>query len=177
MRTMTTVVLGPAPPELEELIARRKRLGLDKHDEVWEGVYHMAPDARFNHGELTVQLACLLRPIARSKDLFVTSPFNIGRHKDDFRVPDLGVHREHLGDTVWVPTAAIVVEVLSPHDESMQKFDFYSSRGVEEVWIVDGHSRRVRIFTDPGTNGYDETGLSRVLERSAAEIEAQIDWR
>ena len=42
---MRTVVLGPRPPELDALIARRRSLGLDTHDEVWKGEYHMAPAA------------------------------------------------------------------------------------------------------------------------------------
>ena len=40
-----TVVLGPPPAEISALIARRHALGLDTHDEVWEGEYHMAPAA------------------------------------------------------------------------------------------------------------------------------------
>jgi hypothetical protein len=40
-----TIVLGPPPPELNALIARRQSLGLDTHDEVWKGEYHMAPAA------------------------------------------------------------------------------------------------------------------------------------
>jgi hypothetical protein len=34
---MTTVILGPPPATVEALIAQRQRLGLDGHDEVWEG--------------------------------------------------------------------------------------------------------------------------------------------
>ena len=44
---MKTVVLGDPPPVLASLIAERKRLGLDTHDEVWQGEYHMAPAASF----------------------------------------------------------------------------------------------------------------------------------
>ncbi len=47
---MRTVVLGERPPELEALIDKRRRLGLDGHDEVWDGVYVMAPHAHSDHG-------------------------------------------------------------------------------------------------------------------------------
>ncbi|MBO0835758.1 MAG: hypothetical protein J2P28_09590 [Actinobacteria bacterium] len=40
---MSTVVLDPVPAEVEELIERRRALGLDLFDEVWAGTYHMAP--------------------------------------------------------------------------------------------------------------------------------------
>ena len=37
--------------ELEELIARRRALGQDGMDEVWEGEYHVAPHAHSHSGE------------------------------------------------------------------------------------------------------------------------------
>jgi hypothetical protein len=33
---------GPRPQELETLIIRRRSLGLDTFDEIWEGTYHAA---------------------------------------------------------------------------------------------------------------------------------------
>ena len=85
---MRTVVLGPRPPELDALIARRRSLGLDTHDEVWKGEYHMAPSAHSSHGWLDQQLAELLGPLARAAGLGGTGPFNLGE-PDDFRVPDV----------------------------------------------------------------------------------------
>ena len=43
---MRAVVLDPASADFEWLLERRRRLGLDIYDEMWEGVYHMAPMAR-----------------------------------------------------------------------------------------------------------------------------------
>jgi hypothetical protein len=47
---MRTVVLGPRPPELDALIARRRSLGLDTHDEVWKGEHQelliVSPESR-----------------------------------------------------------------------------------------------------------------------------------
>ncbi len=42
---MTTVLVGGVPPVLEQWLERRRRLGLDRRDEVWEGVLHVAPYA------------------------------------------------------------------------------------------------------------------------------------
>ena len=61
----------------------------------------------------------------------VSGPVNIGLSEHDHRVPDAVVVRERL-DVVWVPTAAMVVEVISPGDETYAKFDFYDARGVEK---------------------------------------------
>ena len=35
---MPTLVMDPAPAEIDALIERRRRLGLDHRDEIWEGV-------------------------------------------------------------------------------------------------------------------------------------------
>jgi len=40
-----------ADPNIEEdLIERRKAIGADRYDEVWEGVYFMPPAADLDHG-------------------------------------------------------------------------------------------------------------------------------
>jgi hypothetical protein len=44
-----TVVVGPPPPELQQLMQRRRSLGLDMFDEIWEGNYHLAPVPGFGH--------------------------------------------------------------------------------------------------------------------------------
>ncbi|HEY1280391.1 MAG TPA: hypothetical protein VGF22_12020 [Acidimicrobiales bacterium] len=66
---MKAVVLGPRPAELEELIRRRRKLGVDTFDEVWEGSYHLAPAAHPAHGYIDNELAALLAPVARSVGL------------------------------------------------------------------------------------------------------------
>jgi hypothetical protein len=43
MSWVPTLVMDPPPAEFEALIERRRRLGLDRRDEMWEGVYHLAP--------------------------------------------------------------------------------------------------------------------------------------
>jgi hypothetical protein len=54
---MPTVVLDPPPVELEQLIERRRRLGQDLFDEVWDGVLHMNPAPHGRHAKLAQQLA------------------------------------------------------------------------------------------------------------------------
>lgn len=76
---MRTVLLGPMPAEMEALVERRRTLGLDGHDEVWEGEYHMAPAPHPWHGYLDDELAAVLRPSARAAGLVGTGPFNMGR--------------------------------------------------------------------------------------------------
>ncbi len=172
---MRTVVLGPRPAELEALIAHRRALGLDTFDEVWEGEYHMPPGAHPRHGYLDDELAALIRVRARPLGLVALGPCNIGE-PDNFRVPDRSVHRS-MPDMVFVPTAALVVEIVSPDDETWAKLGFYAAHGVEEVLIVDPATRAVTwLALTAAGDGYVETDHSAVLDVAAADLAAEIDW-
>jgi hypothetical protein len=115
---MTTLVLGAPPPELEALLERRRRAGVDRLDEVWQGVRHMVPGPSSEHARISQQLAEILGPPARAAGLLpAMGEFNLGESEYDFRVPDGGLlHPGAAG--VWLSTAAVVVEILSPDDES-----------------------------------------------------------
>lgn len=170
---MKTVVLGPPPVELTEFLQRRHARGQDLFDEVWEGAYHVAPAPHSAHGIVDDELAVLLRPAADATGLVGSGPFNLGE-PGDYRVPDRGYHRG-TPNQVFVDTAAVVVEVLSPDDETFAKFDFYARHGVEELLVADPQSRTVRCWR-PGAGGYRETGRSELLGVNAAELAARIRW-
>jgi len=170
---MKTVVLGPRPPEVQALIDRRRSLGIDKFDEVWEGSYHMAPAPNAAHAYLDRVLAVLLAPYAEAAGLVGTSPFNLGE-PDDYRVPDGGYHRVQPTGT-WVPTAAIVVEVVSPDDETYAKFDFYARHDVEEIIVVDPSARVIEVWAR-ATDRYERSAASRLLAVEASTLVAAISW-
>ena len=125
---------------------RRRRLGLDTFDEVWEGVYHMAPSAHSHHGYVDGELRAVLRPHAKTASLVETGPLNLGEGPNDFRVPDGGYLRR-LVSAVWIPPAAIVVEIVSPDDETYDKFDFYWRHDVTEVLVADAAQRSIRCWS------------------------------
>lgn len=171
---MKTVVLGDTPPAIASMIAERQRLGLDRHDEVWNGEYHMAPMASFEHAESDAALVGLLQPAAAERGLKVTTAFNLGSSPTDFRVPDLGVHRGHpVG--VWIPTAAIVVEVRSPDDETFEKFGYYFERGVEEVLVADLVSHEVTWFVR-GPVGFASSLESMILGLTSHDVLMALRW-
>lgn len=170
---MKTVILGEQPPEIVAFLTRRRALDQDRSDEVWEGEYHVVPAPDFWHGQVDSDLAALLRPAAKAAGLVVTSQFNVGV-QDDYRVPDGGYHRVPLS-TVWVPTAAIVVEVVSPHDETWEKFAFYARHAIEEICVADPLTRQVRWFVLAG-DAYEETGTSPLLGVTTTDLVAGIDW-
>ncbi len=170
---MKTVVLGDPPAVLVTLFDERKRLGLDTHDEIWNGEYHMAPAAAFRHGRMQGLLFGLLDRRSSRVGLCAGLEFNLGT-ADDFRVPDLGVHR---GDPegIWFDTAVIVVEVRSPDDESLEKFDFYFEHNVEEILIADLTTKAIVWFTR-GDGRFVEHDRSAVLNLLAADVRAALSW-
>ena len=171
---MKTLVLGPLPGEIERFVERRKALGQDTYDEVWEGTYHMSPAARVTHGYLDDQLARLLGPYADKAGLVGTGPFNLGQ-PDDYRVPDRGYHRNLDRRLVYLPTAAVVVEIVSPDDETFEKLPCYAAHGVEEVLVVEPEESKVRVL-GLGEGQYEERGTSAVLGVSAVEVARAVRW-
>jgi Uma2 family endonuclease len=171
---MATLVLGPTPPELSEYLERRQSLGQDRFDEIWEGVYHVAPAPNAWHGFAVLRVAEILSDAIRAVGLTATDAFNLG-DPDDYRVPDLGYHRE-FPTVTFVPTAAIVVEVVSPDDQTFAKLPFYAAHGVDEVLVIDAGSRTARWFVNNGNATYDETDASRLIEMTADEIAASLRW-
>ncbi|MDQ6746251.1 MAG: Uma2 family endonuclease [Actinomycetota bacterium] len=172
---MQTFVLDPDTSGFNELLERRRRAGADRFDEVWEGVLHMAPAPRGEHADLSQQLAELLGVVARTAGLFTTmSEFNLGESEFDYRIPDGGIHRQRLRG-VWHATAALVVEIVSPGDESWEKLPYYAAHHVEEVLIVDPQERQLHwLALEAGE--YRPVERSGLMELAPAELAARIDW-
>lgn len=165
----------PAPADLQDLIERRRAIGADRSDEVWDGEYHMAPAAHFFHAYLAGEVSAVLRPLARRAGLVSAAEFNLGS-ASDYRVPDWGLHRG-VRDETWLETAALVVEILSPGDESWAKLGFYATHGVDEVLVVDGEHERLIWLARAGAGvGYDEVSSSTLLGVTVAEVAAGITW-
>ncbi|HWH27458.1 MAG TPA: Uma2 family endonuclease [Mycobacteriales bacterium] len=168
---MTTIVRGPRPPELEQLLERRRRSGADRFDEVWEGRYVVAPDPHAHHGTVMGELYALLKPAAGRLGLRALLTFNLGG-PGDYRIPDAGLTSAPAG--VWHDSAVLVVEVLSPDDMTFEKLDFYTARGVQELLVVDWRDRSVRCFALQ--EGQAERDRSEVLAMTTAEVVAAVDW-
>jgi len=161
------------PPAVEDLIAQRHALGQDLYDEVWEGEYHVAPAPTDAHADLQVQLVRILGPLADEAGLLVRGPSNIGGPQD-FRVPDVAFFRGGAGVT-WHDGAAIVVEVVSPGDESRRKLGHYFRLGVEELLIVDPRPHSVE-WHSRGADAFAPADGSAILGISNAELSDALDW-
>jgi Uma2 family endonuclease len=170
---MPTLVRDPQPMEFERLLERRRRLGQDLFDEVWEGVLHVNPAPHSQHGRLEWQLAGILGPLAASAGLRALGQFNLGE-EGDYRVPD-GALVGPGPDAVYLPTAALVLEIVSPDDETWDKLDFYAGHGVDELLIVDPQKRAVDWLSLRGRQ-YEPIKRSAVIALGAGEVAERIDW-
>jgi Uma2 family endonuclease len=128
----------------EELLEERRRLGHDKRDELWDGALHLVPPPSSIHDRLIIDLIDALGPIARRRELLRWTAGLFDAPKN-YRVPDLTLAgRQHVSKR-GLEGAELVIEVLSPYDESRDKFPFYARVGVREVWLIDPKTRATEI--------------------------------
>ncbi len=171
---MPTLVGDPQPAEFEALLERRRRLGQDLFDEVWEGVLHVNPAPHGRHTNVQQQLAELLGPLARDVGLLPRiGAFNLGT-ADDYRVPDGGLLRPGP-DELYYPTAALVLEIVSPDDQTYAKLPFYAAHRVEEILVVDPRERTVRWLGLAGGQ-YQPLTTSGLIELGSDELAQRIAW-
>jgi hypothetical protein len=170
---MPTLVLDPPPIELTNLIQRRRELGQDRLDEMWDGVLHMNPAPHGRDARIPWQLAELLGPLARDAGLQATSEFNLGE-SDDYRVPDAGLHRSGH-DRALLRNGGDRDRDRSPGDETRAKLPFYAAHQVDEVLIVDPQERSVEWLTFAGAT-YEPRERSELIGVAAGELAARIEW-
>jgi Uma2 family endonuclease len=152
-------------PETEELLADRRKKGSDRWDEVWDGVLHMVPPPNRPHQSLSTRLLIALQPVATGLDLeltYETGVFRPGTGDRDYRTPDLVVYdSRHASDRGVEGKAELVVEVLSPGDESREKLGFYAACGVQETLLIDPRTRQVELFVLHGHKYRPKRGALR----------------
>ena len=139
---MRAVMLEVPPHLLEE----RRRLGVDRWDEMWKGELHMVPPPAERHQSLGSVLLAMLHPIVRARGLKIAYEIGLFGADDDYRVPDLAVYRPDQASARGLENAAeLVVELVSPGDESRVKLPWYATRACEIV-LVDRDTLAVELY-------------------------------
>ena len=146
----------PAPPKLEvydpevvsTLRAEREASGLDRWDEVWNGVYILMPLANNEHQELSLDIGADIRPTVKAMGGRVFAGCNVTDIADrsidwrtNFRCPDVAVYlpgnpAEDRGSH-WYGGPDLGMEIVSRGDRSRQKLAFYAAVGVRELFVLD----------------------------------------
>jgi len=136
----------------QALLDERRAKGLDKSDEMWDGELHMVPPPSFEHQRLGSELFLVLGPLAKAKGLIAlydpTGVFRPGV-ENDWRVPDQVYARQEVASERGIEGAAsLVVEILSPNDETYRKREWYAQVGVGEVLVIEPGTRAVELFAN-----------------------------
>ena len=154
------------------LIRRRRRLGHDHHDEVWDGVYVMSPLADNEHQELVGNLTfCFYASIATPALGKVLPGVNVTDRasgwRKNYRCPDVVVY---LNETKaenkrshWLGGPDFAVEIVSRYDRSREKLDFYAKVGTRELLLVDRHPWALELYR------LGEDGTLSLVGRSTAK--------
>jgi Uma2 family endonuclease len=154
---MAALVLDPS---LEEELKRERALtGADRYDEVWDGVYVMAPLANNEHQFLAFQLAMAIAAGLRiPDDGLVFAGCNVSDQKvnwtRNYRCPDVAAilkgNPAQDRHTHWFGGPDFAIEIISPQDRTRDKFDFYFKVGVRELLIVDRRPWKLELYRNDG---------------------------
>jgi Uma2 family endonuclease len=138
-------------------LAERQRLGHDRFDEMWEGVWHFVSPPNNFHQVLETWLVVHMWPLAQSRGLqstVETGLFDPTQPTRNFRQPDVVVfgpeHRTHRGAEGG---AELVVEIRSPNDETYLKFPFFARYAIPQVLVILPDTCGVELYELDG-DGY-----------------------
>jgi len=149
------VTLVTDPDLSASLIQDRQAQGVDHHDEVWEGVYVMAPIANDEHQQLVTRLATVLTETIDFAGLGeVRAGINLANKSDDwkhdFRVPDGVVFLKNstaeCHGAYWSGGPDLAIEIVSPGDQTREKIPFYEKVGTRELLIVDRDPWQLELY-------------------------------
>jgi len=134
-------------PDLEQQVrATRSEWGGDRYDEVWEGMHVMTPVPNIEHQDIAGGLVTVLRVVIDWTGMGKVYPgINVSDRelgwKKNYRVPDAvvvlnGTKARHCG-THLCGGPDFLAEIVSPHDLSRDKLQFYAGINVRELLIID----------------------------------------
>jgi Uma2 family endonuclease len=162
-------------PALERRLQReRAAWGADRYDEIWEGIYMMAPMPNHEHQRLVGRLTRVLDEIVTDRGLGDVVPgVNVSDRKvnweQNYRVPDVAVFLKDTQavnhDTFWLGGPDVAVEIVSPNDQSRQKLEFYGLVGTRELLIIDRDPWQLELYR------HAQGHLNRVASVAASDGE------
>ncbi len=154
---MTTVIHDTLTAERLKL--ERAMSGADRHDEVWENVYMMAPMPNHEHQLLIGRFTRVLGEVISDADAGDVLPgVNVSDRvcgwETNFRVPDVAVFLNSTSavnhDQFWCGGPDFLIEIVSPQDQTRNKLGFYGAIGTREVLIADRDPWQLELFRHDG---------------------------
>lgn len=170
-----TLVVRTDEPGIVAWLKQRQALGADHSDEIWEGVYHVTPHANMRHNRLAMAVMHALAPRSDALGMWQTGEFNLGQ-SGAYRIPDGGWFSGPYSDELYAQTAEVVLEVLSPDDETYAKFPFFAAHHVREVLVVDPEKHAIDCWTLGRDGKFRQVDASAVFGVTMAVLHDDINW-
>ncbi len=154
---MVTLITDPAVED--RLKSERAARGMDRYDEVWEGVYMMPPMPNDQHQKIASGLTRILEEVVGDPGFgAIRSGINLSDRvqgwEQNYRVPDVAVFlkrgKAENHETYWIGAADFLVEIVSPGDHTREKLPFYGQLGVRELLIVECQPWRLELHRRRG---------------------------
>lgn len=143
------------PQLASDLIARRRASGLDRYDEVWDGVYVMSPMAKNEHQSLVTELSGAITSLVDWKGIGQTfAGANVSDRDEgwtqNYRIPDVLVFNTETSSidcgTHWRGGPELAIEIVSPGDRTTEKREFYATVGTNELLVVDRDPWQLALY-------------------------------
>lgn len=175
---MDTLIVDPRVSQ--RLIDERRARGADRFDEVWDGVYVMAPAPNDEHQDLVGGFTEALRSVIDRRRLGKTRPgINLANDpvdwERDYRVPDVAVFLNGspavCHGAFWCGPPDFLVEITSPWDKTRDKFEFYEKTGTRELLIVDRDPWQLELYR---LHGGSLTLASTLTVSDTRSIDSQV---
>jgi Uma2 family endonuclease len=178
---MVAVINDPMMEEM--LIKERREKGLDKFDEVWEGVYMMSPIANIEHQWLTGKLNSILEQHCEPGTI-VFPGVNVSDRENwtqNYRVPDVAVFLKgnpaEDRETFMLGGPDLAIEILSPGDRAFEKLDFYASVKTREVMVIGRYPWQIDLFR---LDGQELKHAGKITPGDPAVLETRVvglNWK
>ena len=143
-------------PEWETRVrAERDAMYPNNRDEVWDGVYVMAPMPNIEHQDIVAMLNhVFMLTLDRGKGDRVHPGANVSDRvagwTQNYREPDvvvyLGTNPATDAGTHWVGGPDFGVEIASPGEDPTAKLGFYSAVNTRELLIVERNPWSVELY-------------------------------
>lgn len=155
-----TPLRAVVPVVPEYLLEWRRAAGVDRWDEMWDGVLHMTPTPNRMHQDFEWWFETWLRNnwATRSRGIVnhqMSVAPNAKQWTRNYRVPDLSLvlpERMHIDhNEFFAGPPNVVVEIQSPGDESFEKLPFYFDLGVDEAWVIERDRWKPTVFVRGNT--------------------------
>lgn len=129
-----------------QLMRRRRAWGVDRYDEVWDGVYIMNAMPNNQHQDFVSRLTYICQYLVVDAGLGRVHPgCNVTdrtvKWRQNYRCPDVAVFLNGTKaidkGSHWLGGPDFAIEIISPRDRSREKLDFYAKVATRELLIVD----------------------------------------